>query len=257
MASKKLVVSKCEYSFGWKPSLPDHRDHKFNLSLESLPAKVDPLGSGNIVENQGQLGSCTGHACTTALEIVTGSKQLSRMMAYYNGRLFEGTTKIDAGAYLRDVIKGFIRYGVAPEVFWPYVTTEFARVPSAAAYKQGLQIIPRVLSYQSIGSLIEFKTALAHGLPVVFGFAVPQSFVSTETARTGWAQYPSATDRIIGGHAVTAIGYDDTASTPYVWVRNSWGPNWGINGNFKMPYKWFENINQNLVSDCWVIKPKI
>jgi len=31
-------------------------------------------------------------------------------------------------------------------------------------------------------------------------------------------------------HCVQLVGYDTTASTPYYYVRNSWGTDWGING---------------------------
>ncbi|BCS41875.1 hypothetical protein Pta6605_02060 [Pseudomonas amygdali pv. tabaci] len=34
-------------------------------------------------------------------------------------------------------------------------------------------------------------------------------------------------------HAVVAIGvvYEDGNSAPWFYVRNSWGPNWGVNGH--------------------------
>jgi cathepsin L len=31
-------------------------------------------------------------------------------------------------------------------------------------------------------------------------------------------------------HAVLAIGYNNSASTPYVIIQNSWGTSWGANG---------------------------
>lgn len=31
-------------------------------------------------------------------------------------------------------------------------------------------------------------------------------------------------------HAITAVGYNASASTPYYIVRNSWGVNWGADG---------------------------
>ena len=52
-----------------------------------------------------------------------------------------------------------------------------------------------------------------------------------------------------------AIGYDTRHTEPFVWVRNSWGQTWGINGNFKMPFTWFTD-DRRLVDDMWVMHPK-
>ena len=243
--------------YSWKPSKPDHRDHLFTLTLAALPDHVDPLGGSDPVEDQGQLGACTGHASTTALEIVTGRGPLSRLMAYYDGRKYEGTTRQDAGAEIRDVIKGLTSYGCASEPLWPYDVKKFATKPSAAAYKDAKGIIPKVRSYERVTTLAQFKAALASGLPVIFGFSVPDYFESDAIAESGWVPFPSKAAKIIGGHAVCAIGYDDRAETPFVWVRNSWGASWGLGGNFRMPYAWFSGIDSaaGLVSDCWVIHP--
>lgn len=37
-------------------------------------------------------------------------------------------------------------------------------------------------------------------------------------------------------HAVQLVGYDDTGSTPYWKVRNSWTGSWGENGFIRLPY---------------------
>jgi len=31
-------------------------------------------------------------------------------------------------------------------------------------------------------------------------------------------------------HCVTAVGYDSTASVPYVIIKNSWAADWGLDG---------------------------
>jgi C1A family cysteine protease len=245
----------------WKPDIPDHRDFLYSPTLtakaKARVAFVTPIGLNNRIEDQGQLGSCTGNASTSALEIVTKSpNQLSRLMAYYGGRALEGTVKTDAGAYVRDVIKGLSKSGVCNEALWPYNINKFAVTPPAAAYRDALKVIPKVASYQRVTTLNDVKNAIASGLPVVFGFMVPQYFMSQAVATTGWVRLPTSSDWMIGGHCVAAVGYDERGASPFVWVRNSWGAGWGRQGYFKMDQAWFTDPRR-LVDDMWVIIPKV
>ena len=43
---------------------------------------------------------------------------------------------------------------------------------------------------------------------------------------------PNFGEGLVGGHAVIAVGYDQTNRR--FLVRNSWGEDWGIRGNFWM-----------------------
>ena len=53
-----------------------------------------------------------------------------------------------------------------------------------------------------------------------------------------------------GGHAVMAVGYDE--SVRRMLVRNSWGTDWGIQGYFTMPYDYISN--DNLADDFWTLR---
>lgn len=248
-------------TYKWKPEVSDHRDRTFSLKMKAtlLPAFVDPIGGNDPVEDQGQIGSCTGNSSTTALEIsLKTTTQYSRLMAYYNGRWLENNVRRDDGAQIRDVIKGIQKFGVSTEEAWPYDVTKFAKKAPAKAYKEARAVIPLIESYERLITLTNVKTALASGLGVVFGFAVPEFFEGPEVAQTGWARMPTATDKMVGGHAVCAIGYDERnldGKGSFVWVRNSWGKGWGLQGNFKMPYEWFTSPAR-LVDDMWCMHPK-
>ena len=61
-------------------------------------------------------------------------------------------------------------------------------------------------------------------------------------------QMPSGS--AVGGHAVIAVGYDD--STSRITVQNSWGTSWGDKGYFYMPYQYITNTN--LADDFWTIR---
>jgi len=61
---------------------------------------------------------------------------------------------------------------------------------------------------------------------------------------------PQAGEQVVGGHAVLAVGYDD--SNQWFIVRNSWGPNWGMQGYFTMPYLYL--LDPNLSGDFWMVQ---
>ena len=46
--------------------------------------------------------------------------------------------------------------------------------------------------------------------------------------------YSHTTGYLEGGHAVKLIGWGSEGGKDYWLCANSWGPNWGINGYFKM-----------------------
>jgi C1A family cysteine protease len=91
---------------------------------------------------------------------------------------------------------------------------------------------------------------LASGFPFAFGFSVYESFESAAVAKTGVVPMPSPDEVILGGHAVLAVGYDD--SEQRFIVRNSWGDEWGDGGYFSMPYAFL--TERNLSSDFWTIR---
>jgi len=89
--------------------------------------------------------------------------------------------------------------------------------------------------------------------PFVFGFSVYENFESREVARTGKASMPKSSERMLGGHAVMAAGYNEKDKR--FIVRNSWGTDWGLCGYFTIPYAYL--ASRNLSDDFWVIYNKL
>jgi C1A family cysteine protease len=244
--------------YGWRPDIPDYRDHQYGVVhriLKKLPPKVDLRPDCPPVEDQGTLGSCTGNALAGALEFLErkGPKvkpfvDLSRLFIYYNERVLDNCVSVDSGAMIRDGIKTLAKQGVCSEKSWPYIISKFAEKPPASCFKEALK--HQITEYQRLSTLDEVRDCLARGFPFVFGFSVYESFETQKVAKTGIMPMPSKKERMLGGHAVCGVGYDDAKKK--LIVRNSWGKNWGMDGYFLMPYGYL--TNKNLSDDFWTIR---
>ncbi len=244
--------------YGWIRDLPDQRDHLYAAQPETLlklPTSADLRSQCPPVYDQGQLGSCTANAIAAALQfdqIKEKQPQIfnpSRLFIYYNERIIEGTVNTDSGAQIRDGIKSVAAQGDCPENLWPYDITKFSVKPPQQCYDQALKF--KAIQYQRLTQIAnQLKGCLASGYPFVFGFTVYESFESPQVAKTGHAPMPSPSEKTLGGHAVMAVGYDDSQS--WFIVRNSWGPSWGMNGYFTLPYPYL--LEHNLSSDFWTIR---
>ncbi|HVZ11930.1 MAG TPA: C1 family peptidase [Patescibacteria group bacterium] len=242
--------------YGWLPDLPDHRDklylHVMKL-IEKLPKTIDLRKNDSPIQDQGQLGSCTANALAGNLDYIKKQKineteTFSRLFIYYNERVIEHTVGTDSGAMLRDGIKTLVNLGACFENEWPYDIDKFTDKPSEKAFKDALDY--QITSYYRLGSLDEMKNTLALGFPFVFGFSVYESFESEDVAKTGIVPMPGKSERLLGGHAVMAIGYDDEKKR--FIIRNSWGSSWGDRGYCYMPYDYLSD--DNLASDFWTVR---
>ena len=244
--------------YGWIPDLPDQRDCYYpvsDLKPSVLPTEVDLTARCPSVYDQGQLGSCTGNAIAAAIQFdkikqnLDGATPPSRLFIYFNERVLEGTVDSDSGAQIRDGIKSVAKIGACDEPLWPYDIAKFKVKPDKNCYLEALK--HTALDYQRlVQSSVSMKTCLAAGNPFVFGFTVYESFEGAEVAKSGMVPLPKTGEKVLGGHAVLAVGYDD--KTECFIVRNSWGTVWGKNGYFTIPYDYL--INSDLAADFWTIR---
>ncbi|MBF0485511.1 MAG: C1 family peptidase [Candidatus Omnitrophica bacterium] len=241
------------FRYGWVPDIPDSRDYLYAAIRPKLkiPVSVDLRGSCSLVEDQGRLGSCTANALAGNLEFLDKQSDgiytdVSRLFIYFNERVLEGHEDADSGAALRDGIKTLAKAGVCSEKSWPYAIAKFADVPPKRCYTEAKAHC--ISSYHRIVSLNEMLACLSDGFPFVFGFTVYESFESPQVAKSGIARMPKKGERVLGGHAVMAVGY--TQKDKRFIVRNSWGEGWGQKGYFTMPFQYLET----LAADFWTIR---
>lgn len=240
--------------YGWKPSLPDHRNFKFKLTapIIILPDVVDLRPNCPPVYNQGELGSCTANAIAAAVEfdLMKQSKPVftpSRLFIYYNERDIENTVNEDSGAEIKDGIQSINKLGVCDEILWPYDITQFEIKPPQSSYDAAKCDL--ITLYQTLdnNNIYMLKQCLAKGFPFVFGFTVYEGFEYESVASDGIVNMPGQDEQILGGHAVLCVGYNEVDKR--FIVRNSWGADWALKGYFTMPYQYL----QTLASDCWAI----
>lgn len=239
--------------YHWVPDRHDGRDKLYPVSNKLSNTVVDLRNYCTEIEDQGNLGSCTGNAIAGAIELIdkrTGKQRdISRLFIYYYERLYEGTVNYDSGAYIRDGIKSVYTYGAPTENLWPYDITKFRTKPTKNAVddaaKRKVKLYQRVLNHE--GCL----DAIANGNPVIIGFNVYESFETNIVADIGMMPYPDVHhERLLGGHCVLLVGYSKTTKC-YI-ARNSWGTEWGDNGYFYMPFQVIQNTSMS--SDFWIIK---
>jgi C1A family cysteine protease len=291
-----MAETKVKRGMGWRPDYPDFRDNtvendevapklKVLGQKDSLKAMFTKMGLGKSskaklptetdlrewcspVEDQQDLGSCTANAGVAIVEYFERRAfgkhiDASRLFLYKVTRNLMKETG-DTGAYLRSTMGALTLFGLPPEEYWPYNTKDFDVEPPAFCYgfAQNYQAIkyyrldpprtsPAVL-------LNRIKSNLSAGLPSMFGFTVYTS-ISQADDNGGKIPYPTAGDKIEGGHAIATVGYDDSMkikntnksgveTTGAFLIRNSWGTGWGDGGYGWLPYDYVTN---GLAEDWW------
>jgi C1A family cysteine protease len=281
---------------GWIPDFPDLRDYTEEtkdirdiLAPTGLPAAGDGRAGrrsraarppaadlrewASPVEDQGGLGSCTAQAGAGVIEYYERKSfgrhaEASRLFLYKVTRNLM-KMKGDTGAYLRLTMGAMVLFGAPPESYWPYTDSdpEFDKEPPAFCYSfaQNYKTL-KYYRHDPAGAsrpavLERLKTHLAAGHPAMFGFTVYNSIEQAE--QSGRIPFPSARERIEGGHAVVAMGYDDAmtienrsggeAARGAFLIRNSWGASWGEKGYGWLPYAY---VLKGLAEDFWSVLKK-
>lgn len=210
------------FTTGVIPSPPDPRDWIYSkvASPISLPknyrCNITPLP----VRDQGNKGTCVGQAGANANEILQfkergTAERLSSLYLYGMCKQLDGYPEIE-GTFLRVLMKVLTEYGAPPENRFPYYTN-WSKPPVPVGGIHSLARPNRIKTYAKVQTEQELKQALIEQGPVPIAMLITESFFK---ARYGVVP-KEASGTLLGGHAMTLIGYDD--GTRLYEVINSWG----------------------------------
>lgn len=227
----------------------DHTRPKLKLNFNpNLPAKFSLREKMGSVWAQGSIGSCTANAVLKLYQYHNPDFVPSRMFQYQQELIMDGCPYQDNGSTITTAFASLKQNGVCAEETWPYLPENFDKPAPTVAVNEAL--MNRSLSdgivSQDINDIKSCIADPAHQNPISFGALLFDSIENASVLATGIVPTPNPSiDKVIGGHAITLVGYDDTSRL--FEIMNSWGPNIGDRGFFYFPYEYL--LNKTLTSD--------
>ena len=225
-----LIRDIREKAFTLAGDFPLRDDQLPPIDIATLP---DSLGVANWmqIEDQLQVGSCQGHARTSAEELAIYREtrgeivQLNRMFAYLTSQRIDNI-RGDNGSTISGGAEASQQYGSCLESLWPYPGYYTSTIPRACfneAENRKLRCSKTLRSYD------EVLRWLVHGIGgVVIGIdwnntCEPDSQGCVTSYRPGG-----------GGHALALLDWNkrfvDGAKQPFIELYNSWSRRWGVQG---------------------------
>ncbi len=244
-----LILSPANRKYGRNTPepMPVHRMLTRGLPA-GLPLFKDLRHLCGPIKDQGDEGSCTGHAFTACIEwenraYLNRQPVLSPQFFYSRELIATGDFPNDVGSNGQTGCEVAIQYGCCEASLYPYVPGGInaptpAQDANAKQYSLG--------AYHGVSDALTAISCLADPTPwpVAIGFDVYESFESNEVAQTGVMPIPKPGEQLLGGHEVAGCGGYDIGDTPTLrpagcspalLCQNSWSASWGISGYFWMP----------------------
>jgi len=226
----RVIGDTCKPHFAKNAKLNAARTKldKGRRRAEKVASSVDWDAEGNVspVKNQGQCGSCWSFSTTGAIEARTSIKNGVSPISLSEQELVDcddNDNGCEGGAMQNGFLYAEEHNGLCLESAYPYTASDGTCHSSSCTHYSPVSSYTTVYSGETY-----LKSAVAAG---------PVS-VAIEADQMAFQLYSSGVfDGTCGtslDHGVLAVGYDDTASSPYWKIKNSWGSSWGENGYIRL-----------------------
>ena len=206
------------------------------------PDCIDLSMNFPIPGDQGLQNSCVGWAVAYALKSfqekveidweLNDSNHLFSPAFIYN-QINNGH---DGGTTFNKALDLAVNTGVATLDQMPYNVADYQTQPSPAAMTEAANF--KAKSWAKISDSSQIVAALVNRQPVLCGIRIYQSFNKIKGQNS---VYNTKDSTLLGGHAVTIVGYDDNRFGGAYKIINSYGQNWGDHGYFWLPYAFAGN----------------
>ena len=259
------------YKMGWKFDNIENISNSENLGIARISdiddENIDDENINNLKYNiydknkeffpeivdQGNIESCVPTCISTIYYYLTMKQsnylnfRISRLYLYYQVRKLYDNVSTDDGSSIKDCINILHKDGIVPEFLYPYITSKVFNNPSD--FLDRYSRFCKCLGFKNI-SRKEIKQKLLQDHPILCGIKLFDSVYSDEVKNTGIIKFSEEYDKILGGHCIILIGFDDDKKH-YKFI-NSWGVSWGDNGFGYLPYDYIKNIK--LSNEFYIIK---
>ena len=186
------------------------------------------------IKNQGSCGSCVAFGTVAAVE--SRMKILRNDPAYVvdhsEAHLFYCHARAESrncsnGWWPDKALEAYKNTGVCDEACYPYTAGDQNCTGRCADWQNR---VTKVSAYTNVTNIAAIKEWLSTKGPMIACYTVYSDF----SAYSNGIYRKTANATVRGGHCVSCIGYNDAQQ---FWIcKNSWGPNWGEGGFFRIGY---------------------
>jgi cathepsin B len=204
------------------------------------------------VRDQQKCGSCWAFAATSVLSDRICIYTQSAVNVVLSPQDLVSCDKTDMGCqggYLDRSWNYLINTGVVVEDCYPYSSgtgeSGECQLKGQCLNKEVTYKKYKAKAFKTFKSVEEIKNDIYTNGSVETGFLVYQDFISYKSGI-----YKKTSDVFLGGHAVRVVGWgvDAQDNTEYWVVANSWGPQWGEEGHFRIAISNCCNFEVNMIS---------
>lgn len=208
----------------------DKRDFVLSTEQYELPKTYDLREFIRGVLDQGSEGSCSAHAVAIVKEVHEAMNEGLRIRFSPDYIYCQRENRVSEGMTPRDTMK-LLSKGSLPARYWKHRYNK--RIPNAT-HELASQF--SISGYATVDSATALQEAIH-----MYGAA----YIATPVYNSGmWMWNKNKGDKLLGGHALSVVGWDEKAFI----IQNSWGYDWGDNGYTYLPFSDFGKI-----WEAWVI----